>query len=146
MTDTLIENLKATFSNADNLTIEDLAKIYAPDVVFVDPLGRIESLETLSRYFAGVYKNVNSCRFDYHDELKSHNKASIKWDMYFRHSKLAAGKEIVVRGVTLLEFTDKVCYHEDVYDLGALMYEHIPLLGAPVRFLKRRAHEAPLKN
>ena len=146
MNGSVTDALKATFSTADNLTAEDLARIYTEDVVFVDPLGRIEGLDTLSRYFAGVYKNVSSCRFEYLDELKTDSKASIKWDMVFRHSKLSGGKEIVVRGVSMLEFTDKVHYHEDVYDLGALMYENIPVLGAPVRMLKRRAHEAPLKQ
>jgi len=144
MNNPIVEKLKTTFASADNLTVNDVGQIYTPDVVFVDPLGRIDGLEMLARYFEGVYKNVSSCRFEYYDELKTDNKASIKWDMFFKHPKLNSGREIEVRGVTLLEFTDKVHYHEDVYDVGALMYEHIPLLGAPVRYLKRRAHDAPL--
>ena len=131
MSDSVIKTLKATFSTADKLTAEDLERIYSPDVVFVDPLGKIEGLDTLTQYFAGVYKNVSSCRFHYHDELTTENKASIKWDMFFRHSKLAAGREITVRGVSLLEFADKVFYHEDVYDVGALMYEHCLLYTSP---------------
>ena len=96
MTDSVLEILKQTFSTADKLTENDLAKIYSPDVVFVDPLGRIEGLDTLVRYFAGVYKNVSSCRFEYHDQIATDNKASIKWDMFFKHPKLKSGDEITV--------------------------------------------------
>ena len=53
----VVDNLKQTFATADKITADDLAKIYAPDIVFVDPLGRVEGLENLSNYFSGVYKN-----------------------------------------------------------------------------------------
>lgn len=146
MSQTVVDTLKQTFAAADALTADDLAKIYSQDIVFVDPLGRIEGRENLVRYFNGVYRNVTSCRFDYLDECRLDGKTSIKWDMVFQHPKLGSGKEINVRGVSLLEFADKVSYHEDVYDVGALMYEHVPLLGAPVRWLKRRAHIVAVKS
>lgn len=142
----VVDKLKQTFATADQLTVEDLTRIYASDIVFVDPLGKVKGLENLSHYFSGVYKNVTSCRFDYLDECRLEGKTSIKWDMYFQHPKLAGGSEIAVRGVSLLEFTDKVRYHEDIYDVGALMYEHIPVLGGPVKWLKRRAHNVSVNS
>lgn len=141
----VVDQLKQTFATADKLGQQDLEGIYAPEIVFVDPLGRVEGLDVLGRYFEGVYKNVTSCRFDYLDEWRLDGRTSIKWDMYFKHPRLSSGNEIKVRGVSLLEFSDKVHYHEDIYDVGALMYEHVPVLGGPVKWLKRRAHEAPLK-
>ena len=35
-------------------------------------------------------------------------------------------------------YLDKVYYQQDQYDLGAMIYEHIPVIGPVVRFLKRR--------
>ena len=140
MSHNVVDKLKQTFATADALAADDLAEIYTPDIVFVDPLGRVEGLDKLTRYFSGVYKNVTSCRFDYLEECRLDGKTSIKWDMYFEHPKLGGGTEIKVRGVSLLTFTDKVSLHEDIYDVGSLMYEHVPVLGAPVRWLKRRAH------
>ena len=142
----VVDNLKQTFATADKISADDLARIYSPDVVFVDPLGRVEGFENLSRYFSGVYSNVTSCRFDYLDEWRLDGSTSIKWDMFFQHPKLAGGAEIQVRGVSLLKFTDKVQYHEDIYDVGALMYEHIPVLGGPVKWLKRRAHNVSVNS
>ncbi len=145
MNNTVVDKLKQTFATADSLSADDLAQIYSTDIVFVDPLGKVEGLETLSRYFERVYKNVTSCKFEYLDECRLTDSTCIKWDMYFQHPKLGGGKEIKVRGVSLLKFEDNVSYHEDIYDVGALMYENVPLLGTPVKWLKRRAHNVALK-
>ena len=58
--------------------------------------------------------------------------------MRFRHKKLGGGKEIEVRGATFVEFHDRIFLHEDFFDVGSMLYEHIPVMGAGVRFLKRR--------
>ena len=44
MSQTVVDTLKQTFAAADALTADDLAKIYSQDIVFVDPLGRIEAV------------------------------------------------------------------------------------------------------
>ena len=142
MSHPVIEKLKATYATADQISSVQLAELYTPDVVFTDPLGRIECIERPAGYFSAVYKNVISCQFNYLDEMVVDNKASIKWDMHLRHARLAGGREIVVRGATMLEFDQKVFFHEDIYDAGAMIYEHVPILGGPVKWLKRRAHNA----
>lgn len=146
MGNTVVDVLKRTFATADQLAADELAQIYAADIVFVDPLGRVEGLDNLTHYFSGVYKNVTSCRFDYLEECRLDGRTSIKWDMFFKHPKLAGGREITVRGVSLLEFSDKVTFHEDIYDVGSLIYENVPVLGGPVRYLKRRAHDVAVKR
>lgn len=47
---------------------------------------------------------------------------------------------MTVEGATRLEFdeTGKVCLHRDYFDLGAMLYEQLPLLGAVVRTIKGR--------
>ncbi len=146
MTDSIIEKLKNTFATADELKAEDLAEIYTPDVTFVDPLGTVEGLFRLTHYMGAMYRNVTSCRFDYLDEVRAGNKAVIKWDMTMKHRKLNGGDEVVVRGLSLLEFDKKIFYQEDVYDVGAAIYENVPLLGSPVRWLKKRAHDSAFKD
>ena len=142
MSHPVVEKLKLTYATADQISSAQLAELYSSDVIFVDPLGRIEGIDRLAGYIGAVYKNVVSCRFNYLDEFVSGNKVSIKWDMHLRHSRLAGGREIVTRGVTMLEFDQKVFFHEDIYDVGAMIYEHVPVLGGPVKWLKRRAHNA----
>jgi hypothetical protein len=45
---------------------------------------------------------------------------------------------VVVPGMTYLRFADRISYQRDHFDAGALVYEHVPLLGWLIRLLKRR--------
>ena len=66
-------------------------------------------------------------------------QALLCWTLYYRHPRLAGGREVSVPGVSQVWFRDaKVYRHRDHYDAGALLYEHIPLLGSVIRLLKRR--------
>lgn len=42
-----------------------LARVYATDIVFEDPLHRVEGLAQLQRYFARLNANLTSCRFEF---------------------------------------------------------------------------------
>lgn len=37
-----------------------------------------------------------------------------------------------------IRFTDRIFYHEDFYDLGAMIYQHVPVLGRIIRFINQR--------
>jgi hypothetical protein len=42
-------------------------------------------------------------------------------------------------GVSIINFTDgRITSQEDFYDMGAMTYEHIPLLGGAIRVVKAR--------
>ena len=66
----------------------------------------------------------------------------VKWDMEFRHKRLRGGKSIVVRGATIVEFRELIYSHEDIFDLGSMIYENVPFVGAQVRYLKQRLEAA----
>ena len=54
--------------------------------------------------------------------------------MHLQHKKLSANKTILLNGASFIRFdAEKINYHRDYYDLGALIYEQIPLLGAVVK-------------
>lgn len=59
-------------------------------------------------------------------------------DVEFRHPSLAGDKLISVRGITQIRLTDRIFYHEDFYDLGAMIYQHVPVLGRIIRFINQR--------
>lgn len=138
MTTQVVEKFMNLYRNATELTPQAVADVYAPEIVFVDPIHRIEGIDALQKYLDVMYGNVHSCHFEYRDQTVEEYKASIKWVMSFRHRRLARGQEIEVRGATFIEFNDRVRLHEDFFDVGSMLYEHVPVLGAGVRYLKRR--------
>lgn len=134
-----LDNTKAACGkiqcNAEQVLLDD---VYSENVTFKDPLHQIEGLPALRHYMDNMYGNVISCEFTYHQHWIGENSATIKWDMLFRHKNLGNGKLITVRGITHVQFNDRIYYHEDVFDLGAMLYEHVPLLGRILLKIKAR--------
>lgn len=135
---TLLHEFKALYREGNNPSFERMDRIYTQDVEFRDPLHTILGILALKSYIKNLYANSNCVEFEYTDEQRSENSATIAWYMKFSHSALAGGKVIKFRGITQIRFTDRIYYHEDFYDLGAMLYLHIPVLGAIVRFVNNR--------
>ena len=131
-----VELLKRFYENKDYTDLSLLDEIYCNDIIFQDPLHKIAGLTNLRDYMADMYENVEECRFEYLDQVTSGSKAYIKWNMHFRHPKFS-NKLISVRGVSQLHFDEKVTFHEDIYDLGEMIYENLPLFGSVIRLVKR---------
>ncbi|MGM0521286.1 MAG: nuclear transport factor 2 family protein [Pseudomonadota bacterium] len=140
--ETALETFCAFFNKLDNTCTEKLYEVYTDDIVFGDPLHRIEGRTALEHYFATMYENVTECRFNYHQKVCQGDTAFVTWTMHFAHPSLASGKIIAVEGCSHLTFADdgRVTHHQDYFDAGAMLYEHVPVLGRLVRLLKRRVN------
>lgn len=115
--------------------------VYDDTVVFKDPVHEITGLERLNAYFDASLANLSECRFNYLDEIVNEHSAYIKWDMTFHHPKISRAP-LTVRGVTHIRFDEKIIWHEDVYDLGSMVYEHLPVIGRITRMIKRKIASA----
>jgi len=134
---TLIERFKTYFKVLDEADLSELRELYAEQVVFKDPVHEMRGLVELEDYFTSVCSDLSECRFEYLDEMVAEQSAYVKWIMHFKHPRL--GKRLIsVRGVSHLKFGDKIEYHEDFYDMGAMLYEQLPLLGNVTRWLRLR--------
>lgn len=124
--------------STDNLDLLDL--IYHQDITFIDPIHQLSGFDNLKAYFIGLYQNLSACEFIIDDVIYSDDKAAIYWTMIYKHSKLNSGNAVTVFGNSHIKgLEDKVIYHRDYLDAGAMLYEQIPLLGKVVKFIKRKA-------
>jgi hypothetical protein len=123
--------------NKDNL--QRLGELYTDDVRFTDPLHEVQGLGQLSRYFGELYANVSDLRFDFHGfDQVGDGEGYLRWIMSYRHPRLGGGRLIRVVGCSHLRWRDKVYSQRDYFDAGALLYEHLPVLGRAIAWLKRR--------
>ena len=127
------------FAQLDKDNLQRLGELYTDDVRFTDPLHEVKGLEQLRGYFAELYANVSELRFDFHgfDQI-AEGEGYLRWVMSYRHPRLAGGRLIRVDGCSHLRWRDKVYCHRDYFDAGALLYEHLPVLGRAIAWLKRR--------
>ena len=137
MNNALLERFKDNFKDLQQADWSQLGDFYADDIVFKDPVHELRGLVALEDYFTALCADLVECRFEYLDQVVSDNSAYLKWIMHFRHPRL--GKDTIdVRGVSNLLWSDKIHFHEDFYDMGAMLYERLPVLGNVTRWLRLR--------
>ncbi|WP_369788675.1 nuclear transport factor 2 family protein [Rouxiella sp. WC2420] len=134
-----LEGLKAFYRNMDSASLSQLPDIYHSQTVLVDPVGRHEGLPALKHYFEQLLAQTEYCRFDIQQTLTQDDEAVLFWRMTYAHPRLRKGQELTLDGTSHLRFSEnRVIYQRDFYDMGAMLYEHIPLLGSVVRAVKSR--------
>ncbi|RUO77663.1 nuclear transport factor 2 family protein [Idiomarina seosinensis] len=135
----LVDSLKSFYDEFKTENLDQLDEMYHEEVSFTDPIHQLVGLEDLKKYFEHSTENVDYCHFAFDDELVGEDKAFLAWQMRFAHPKLGDGMEIVLPGVSYLKFEDgKIREQQDHYDLGAMLYEHVPLVGYVIDKIKQR--------
>jgi hypothetical protein len=133
----LIQQLKTFYEDFSAETISQLDTVYTQDIEFRDPVHTLNGSLALKRYLRGMAARLEYYRIRYLDEQIGDQSAYLTWELDYRHRAIKGGALITVRGMSHVKFTSKLYYHEDSYDLGALLYEHLPGLGAVTRRVKK---------
>lgn len=130
------------YTDICQITPDDLGDIYADNIVFIDPITTHNGLNEVKTYFSNLLTQAKSCKFDISDILvcgESRNGVThvVNWTMTL--VLLKGDKVITLDGTTQLSVKDDIIvYHKDYYDLGEMVYEHVPLLGFVIRTIKRK--------
>lgn len=136
---TPVDALKQLWMHHTHVTEKAMRALYDDTVVFRDPANVITGIEPLVEHSLKLYESLESCQFIYIDEVIAEDRAAIRWVMTFVHPKLNRGKPVDVRGMTYIRWRgDKIVAHEDAFDIGAMFYENVPLLGRVVSGLRKR--------
>ncbi|MDO9477968.1 MAG: nuclear transport factor 2 family protein [Pseudohongiella sp.] len=134
----LLNDFKDFYRNPGIASLENIQRVYTQDVEFRDPAHALHGRLAVKNYLRSLYASTKHIKFDYLEEQIGEHTATIVWQMTFSHTSLNGGNPVEVRGVTLIRFTDRVYYHEDFFDLGAMLYRHVPILGSVIRYINNR--------
>ena len=129
-------------------SIANLGDLYAEDVVFVDPIHQVSGLESLKEYFLHLCDGDGDSYFAITDVITSgelnatvsgvgERSAFIRWQMTYNHPSLSGGKSLKLVGGSMVRFGERITYQEDFYDVGQMIYQHIPVLGWAVKKVKK---------
>lgn len=135
-----LQGFARDFASLDKHNLERLNSLYSPDIEFTDPLHQVHGLPRLRDYFGELYANVSQLHFDFSgfDQVED-GQGYLRWTMSYRHPRLNAGQTIQVEGCShLLWRNGRVYRHRDYFDAGALLYQHLPIIGRVIAWLKRR--------
>ena len=125
-------------STIDNMQ-EKVVDFYDENVEFVDPVGKIIGRKNLTQYYTHMYENLIAIHFDFHETITQGSVVFTTWTMKLKHKKVNSGDEIIVEGGSHIKFKNaKAVYHRDYFDLGAMVYEHVPVLGSVTNWIKSK--------
>lgn len=124
--------------NKDNVA-EVVEQFYHPDLEFSDPIVKVKGREAMKKYYANMYKNVKEVRFAFNEFVSMGDTVVGVWVMTLKTDALNGGEAFTVDGNSVIKFKDgQAIYHRDYFDVGAMVYEKIPVVGWMVRKVKSK--------
>ncbi len=136
---TLQDRFNAFYQTLDMDSLQGLGQIYDPRVTFVDPIGVHQGLLALDAYFRKLLSGSEHCSFVIGKQRFGESEAFVNWTMSFSSPRLNGGEIIDVDGSSVLSIRDDLVEHQrDYYDMGAMVYEQLPILGSLVRYIRGR--------
>ncbi len=136
MNEKAIRRFKSYFTLINLKDFSALEEIYANNILFHDPIHKIEGLENLKRYFQKLNDNLIEGNFHFTNTVAEGNQYCLEWtmDLNLKRPK----KRIQASGLSRLVVEQKIIEQRDYFDVGELFYENVPLLGFFIKALKKQ--------
>ena len=136
---TLQERFADFYSTLDLEALARLPAVYHPQVTFADPVAVHQGILALDDYFRKLLTGCTRCEFRLREQQFDASRGFVNWTMTFANPRLNGGRPIDVDGSSVLGIRgDRIEYQRDYYDMGAMIYEQLPLLGPIVRHIRTR--------
>ena len=121
-----------------------LVRFYAQDASFKDPFNDVRGVDAVRRVFEHMFDTLAEPRFVVHDIVVQDDQCFLTWDFEFRLRRRRAAP-MRIRGSSQLRLAadGRIAHHRDYWDAAEELYEKLPLLGALMRWLKRRLQPPP---
>lgn len=132
---------RAFYENLTPGDVQRLSDIYAPNAYFRDPFNEVRGVAAIGRIFSRMFEQLENCRFAILETIVDANGTLLTWDMTFRMRRYRPDRVHHIHGATHLKFdtAGRIAYHRDYWDVAEELYEKLPVIGALMRWLRRRA-------
>ena len=136
-----VDDIVARFERLSRQDLPRLAEIYTPDARFKDPFNEVRGIAAITRIFEHMFVALDEPRFVIRDRIVQGDQCFLRWDFIFRMKRFSRDEQVIRGGSHLVLADDgRICMHRDYWDAAEELYEKLPVLGALMRWLKRRAN------
>jgi hypothetical protein len=117
---------------------EQISRTYAEKFFFSDTVVTIHNRQSLLRYLKQTQHNVDSIKFKALDVVENGKDSYVRWLMQTRFKIMGQSLDIESIGMSHLRFNedDKIILHQDYWDSMQGFYQHIPIIGGLLRWIK----------
>ena len=115
-----------------------LEAVYADDARFIDPFNDVSGVAAIRRVFEHMFETLDAPRFQIVLTVTEGYHCFLLWNFRFRRKGRANAS--LIHGSTHVRFAadGRIAWHRDYWDPAREVYESVPLLGALMRWLRRR--------
>ena len=139
--DPAVQRIVAFFEGLSPADQPRMAAIYTDDAQFKDPFNQVAGVAAIQRIFEHMFVSLDGPRFVIRDAIVQGNQCFLSWDFIFRMKRFSREEQVVRGGSHLRLAADgRISEHRDYWDVAEELYEKLPVLGALMRWLKRRAN------
>jgi steroid Delta-isomerase len=139
--DPRVARIVERFEQLGAADVARLAEIYTADALFKDPFNAVQGVPAIEKIFGHMFVALESPRFVVHTAIVQGDQCFLAWDFLFRMKRFNRDEQCIRGGSHLVLAADgRISSHRDYWDAAEELYEKLPLLGALMRWLKRRAN------
>jgi steroid delta-isomerase len=119
--------------------LDDLDAVTSDDIRFTDPFSDVVGRDAFKRVLRKMFDDVAQPQFTVLDVAASGQRRYVRW-RFAGQGKSRQRSSLVIEGMSeiILDAAGRVACHRDYWDAASQVYERVPILGALLRFMKRR--------
>ncbi|OSZ64024.1 nuclear transport factor 2 family protein [Hydrogenophaga sp. IBVHS2] len=131
------------FEHLSPASLGEIDRLYTADARFKDPFNEVRGTAAVRGIFEHMYVSLHEPRFVVTQRIVDGAQVFLAWEFHFRFRRFDTERPQVIRGGSHLQLADdgRIADHRDYWDAAEELYEKLPLVGALMRWLKRRAGE-----
>jgi len=136
------QHLVTFFETLSPQSVARLSEIYDAQARFKDPFNEVQGLAAIEGIFRHMYVALDQPHFVVTSQVVDGSQAFLTWDFRFRFKRFDTTTLQTVRGASHVVFNEegRVTMHRDYWDAAEELYEKLPVVGALMRWLKKRAN------
>lgn len=137
-----LDRVITAFESLTPDSVADLGDIYTPEARFIDPFNDVQGLAQIQHIFRHMFETLEQPHFVVTGKLVDGDQCFLLWDFHFRFRAFRRDVAQTIAGTSHLRFDAQglITWHHDYWDAAHGLYQRMPVLGALMRWLRRRAN------
>ncbi len=141
--DTRVVNFADLYNHLDHNDVATQAtKTYAESLYFNDTLVTIDNREELIKYLEQTQQGVESMSLEVIKVFEKDEDVLVQWKMQTEFTIMGKHSNVNSIGISHLRFDEegKIILHQDYWDSTNGFFQHIPVIGGLISWVKNRLH------
>lgn len=133
---TQLDSLMTWYATLTPDTVAHASRFYAADARFRDPFNDVQGIAAIEAIFRHMFVHTDNPRFIINERMQQDGQAFVTWRFEFG----LRGRPYEIVGSSHLRFNQDgmVFMHRDYWDAAEELLQKLPLVGAPIRWLRAR--------